>query len=73
MKIPKKLITDSEWRPELIGYRIYAEMLLDTMSDGLNKMTVTDVVKILIEQAVEKKFPAVKIKKRRKIFEKLDY
>jgi hypothetical protein len=73
MNTPPKQITDKEWRPDLTGYEIYAEMLLDTMADGLNKMSVTDVPKILIEQAIGKKFPAIKIKKRRKVYEKLDY
>lgn len=73
MRTPKVQITDEEWRPELTGYKPYAELLLDTMQDSLNKMTVTDVVKILIEQAVEKKYPSIKVKRRRKIYEKLDY
>jgi len=73
MRTPSPKITDEEWRPELTGYKIYAEMLLDTMSDGLHKMSVTDIPKILMEQAIEKNFPTIKVKKRRKIYEKLDY
>ena len=65
--------TEEVWRPELTGYKPYAEMLLGKMDDSLNSMTITDVVKILIEKAVEKEFPAVRITKRRKIYSKLDY
>ncbi len=73
MKTPSKTILDKEWRPDLTGYEIYAEMLLDKISDGLHSMSVTDIPKILIEQAIEKNFPSVKDKKKRKIYERLDY
>lgn len=73
MRTHKKQITDEEWRPELTGYKVYAQMLLDSMDDSLNKMTVTDVVKILIEQAIAKNHPDIRVLKRRKIYEKLDY
>jgi len=73
MRTPHKSITDKEWRPDLTGYEVYADMLLDTMQDGFHKMSVTDVVKILIEQAVEKKYPSIKITKRRKVYEKMNY
>ena len=65
--------TDEEWRPELTGYKVYAKILLDKMDNSLNTMTVTDVVKILIEQAIEKNHPNIKVTKRRKIYEKIDY
>ncbi len=48
-------------------------MLLDTMDDGVNKMSVTDIPKILIEQAIERKFTALKVTKRRKVYQKFDY
>lgn len=73
MRTPCKSITDKEWRPDLTGYEVYALMLLDKMDDGLHKMSVTDIPKILIEQAIAKNFPSVKVTKRRKIYERLDY
>lgn len=73
MRTPPQKITDEEWRPELTGYKVYAKILLDKMDNSLNTMTVTDVVKILIEQAIEKNHPDIKVTKRRKIYEKIDY
>ena len=63
-----------KFRPNLTEYRVYVELLQDELNrDSLLKMSMTDVVKILIEQAVSKKFPDIEIKRVRKIYQVLDF
>jgi len=41
-------------RPDLTSYRVYIEVLLDRLNqDSVYKMTVTDLLKLLIEKAVK--------------------
>ena len=64
-----------DWRPELNGYEEYAQILCDDMNknDPLKKMTVTDVLKILLEEKIAEKHPEVEVVKRRRIYRVLDY
>jgi len=58
----------------LTEYRSYIEMLQDELNlESLSKMSMTDVIKILIEQAVSKKFPDIEIKRVRKIYQTLEF
>lgn len=54
-------------RPDLTEYRIYIEVLLERLNrDSVYKMSVTDLVKLLIEKAMKEYCPDVVIKSRRK-------
>jgi len=67
-------MTPPEFRPVLTEYRSYIEMLQDELNlESLSKMSMTDVIKILIEQAVSKKFPDIEIKRVRKIYQTLEF
>ena len=62
------------FRPDLSDYRIYIELLRDKLNeDALYKMSLTDVVKILIEQAVERNYPDVELKRVRKVYRVLPF
>ena len=44
-----------QFRPDLTEYRLYVEMLKDELNkDSILKMSLTDVIKILVEQAIQK-------------------
>ncbi len=61
-------------RPDLTEYRVYIELLQDELNkESLLKMSMTDVVKILIEQAVSKKYPDIEINRIRKIYQTIDF
>ena len=56
------------FRPDLTEYRAYLEMLRDRLNeDALQKMSLTDVVKIIIEKAVSEYHPDIEIKRVRKV------
>ena len=54
-------------RPDLSEYRIYIEVLLDRLNqDSVYKMSVTDLIKLLIEKAMKEYCPDVVLKPKRK-------
>lgn len=57
-------------RPDLTSYRIYIQLLLERLNqDSVYKMTVTDLLKLLIEKAMKEYCPDVVIKPNRKRYE----
>jgi len=57
-------------RPDLSNYRIYIDVLLERLNrDSVYKMSVTDLIKLLIEKAMKEYCPDVVIKPKRKRFE----
>lgn len=63
-----------EFRPDLTDYRIYIELLADKLNqEALYRMSLTDIIKILIEQKISEVLPDVIINKTRKRYIKLDY
>jgi hypothetical protein len=63
-----------EFRPQLTDYRVYVELLADRLNeDALYRMSLTDVVKILIEQKMAELVPDVKIVRKRRRYIKLDF
>ena len=54
-------------RIDLSEYRPYIEQLQEKLNeDGANKMSMTDAVKIAVEQALQRLVPDVVIRKTRK-------
>lgn len=54
-------------RPNLSDYRIYIDVLLERLNqDSVYKMSVTDLIKLLIEKAMKEYCPDVVIKPKRK-------
>jgi hypothetical protein len=67
-------MTLPEFRPQLTDYRVYVELLADRLNeDALYRMSLTDVVKILIEQKMAELVPDVKIVRKRRRYIKLDF
>lgn len=63
-----------KFRPDLTAYRVYVEMLQDRLNeDALCKMSMTDVVKILIERAVSEYHPDIEVDRVRKIYQALEF
>lgn len=63
-----------KFRPDLTEYRVYVEMLRDELNaDALFVMSMTDVVKILIERAVSEYYPDVEVNRVRKIYQTLPF
>jgi hypothetical protein len=61
-------------RIELDEYRPYIEMLRDRLNeDGAFTMSMTDAVKIAIEQALERLVPDVKINRTRKKYIRIPF
>jgi len=61
-------------RPDLTSYRVYAETLLERLNqDSVYKMTVTDLIKLLIEKAMREYCPDVVIKKERKPYIEINF
>lgn len=61
-------------RVELTEYRPYIELLQECLNeDGAFKMSMTDAVKIAVEQALERLVPDVKITKARKLYVKIPF
>ena len=72
--LSRQTMSSPAFRPDLTEYRVYVEMLQDRLNEeSLLKMSMTDVVKILIERAVSEYYPDVEIKRIRKIYQKLDF
>lgn len=64
----------SVFRPDLSDYRIYVELLADKLNeDALFKMSMTDAIKILIEQKMDEFLPDVVVNKKRKIYQRLEF
>jgi hypothetical protein len=62
------------FRPDLTEYRVYIELLADRLNqDALFKMSLTDVVKILVEQKMAEILPDVVVNKKRKIYQRLEF
>ena len=72
--LSRQTMSSPTFRPDLTEYRVYVEMLQDRLNEeSLLKMSMTDVVKILIERAVSEYYPDVEIKRVRKIYKTLPF
>jgi hypothetical protein len=61
-------------RPDITEYRPYVELLQDTLNEeALFKMSMKDVILILIEQAVSKLHPDVEVNRTRKAYQILEF
>ena len=59
-----------ETRPNLTSYRVYLDILLDRLNqDSVHKMSITDLIKLLIEKAMKEYCPDVVITPKRKRYE----
>lgn len=57
-------------RPDLTSYRIYIDVLLERLNrDSVYKMSISDLIKLLIEKAMKEYCPDVVIKPKRKRYE----
>lgn len=57
-------------RPDLSNYRVYIDVLLERLNrDSVYKMSITDLIKLLIEKAMKEYCPDVAIKQNRKRYE----
>jgi hypothetical protein len=64
----------SALRIDLTDYREYIQALRDRLNaDGAYRMSMTDAVKIAIEQAAERLMPDVKVNKTRKRYIKIPF
>ena len=62
--------THPETRPNLTDYRIYIDVLLERLNrDSVYKMSITDLLKLLIEKAMKEYCPDVVIEPKRKRYE----
>lgn len=60
------------FRPDLTDYLPYIEALTDKLNEeSLLKMSRTDAVKIAIELACKNVLPAVRVEKKRKLYQTL--
>lgn len=61
-------------RPDLTGYRVYVEVLLDRLNrDSAYRMTITDLMKLLIEKAMKEYCPDVEINPKRKRYIEINF
>lgn len=61
-------------RPDLTEYRIYIDVLLEKLNeDSVYKMSIEDLMKLLIEKAMRNYCPDVLIKPKRKRYETLKF
>jgi hypothetical protein len=61
-------------RPDLTDYRIYIDALLDKLNESsVYKMSIEDLIKMLIEKAMKNYCPDVVVKVNRKRFETWKY
>ena len=61
-------------RIKLTDYRMYIQALQDRLNqDGAYRMSMTDAVKIAIEQAVERLLPDIQVNKTRKKYIKIPF
>ena len=59
-----------EFRPDLTDYRIYVEALAEKLNeDSVYKISMTDVLKLLIEKAMKNYCPDIVVKPKRKRYE----
>lgn len=57
-------------RPDLTDYRVYIDVLLDKLNENsVYKMSIEDLMKLLIEKAMANYCPDVVIKPKRKRYE----
>ena len=57
-------------RPDLTDYRIYIDVLLDKLNeDSVYKMSIEDLMKLLIEKAMKNYCPDVVVIPKRKKYE----
>lgn len=57
-------------RPDLTDYRVYIDVLLDKLNeDSVYKMSIEDLMKLLIEKAMKNYCPDVVIVTKRKRYE----
>lgn len=62
------------FRPDISDYLPYVQALSDRLNkDALYTMSLTDVVKICIERAMQNYAPDVKIERTRKKYERLKF
>lgn len=61
-------------RPDLTEYRVYIEALLERLNeDSVYKMTVTDLMKLLVEKAMKNYCPDIVVKSKRTRYETLRF
>lgn len=61
-------------RPDLTDYRIYIDVLLEKLNeDSFYKMSIEDLMKLLIEKAMKNYCPDIIIKPNRKRYETLKF
>lgn len=57
-------------RPDLTDYRVYIDILLEKLNEeSVNKMSMEDLMKLLIEKAMKEYCPDVTIVPNRKRYE----
>jgi len=57
-------------RPDLTDYRVYIDVLLDKLNeDSVRKMSIEDLMKLLIEKAMKEYCPSVTIIVKRKRYD----
>lgn len=60
-------------RPDLTDYRVYIDVLLERLNqDSVYKMSIEDLMKLLIEKAMKNYCPDVVIKPKRKAYIVID-
>lgn len=61
-------------RPDLTDYRVYMEVLLERLNrDSVHKMSISDLIKLLIEKAMKEYCPDVVIKPKRKRYIEINF
>lgn len=61
-------------RPDLTDYRVYIDVLLDKLNeDSVYRMSIEDLMKLLIEKAMRNYCPDVVIVPKRKRYETLKF
>lgn len=61
-------------RPDLTDYRVYIDVLLERLNeDSVRKMSIEDLMKLLIEKAMKTYCPEIEIKPCRKRYETLKF
>jgi len=62
-----------ETRIDLTDYRIYLEVLRERLNeDAIYRMSMTDVVKLLVEKAMRNYCPDIVVKSKRKRYIRLE-
>lgn len=61
-------------RPDLTEYRVYIDVLLEKLNDGsVYRMSIEDLMKLLIEKAMKQYCPDVVIVPKRKRYIRLEF